>query len=94
MYRSKLEMQVDVIKVLALNGPLRITHIMYKTNICYRVLKQYLTFLIQQNLVEEHPIDKKGAAYAITHRGRTVLEHFEQIHVLLPIAEEARKIPA
>jgi len=60
MRRSKLEMYIDILKVLARHGPLKLTHIMYKANINCSVLKQYLDFLIEQNLVEEKSLGKKG----------------------------------
>ena len=40
MRRSKLEMYVAVLKVLAHNGALKVTHIMYKANINCCVLKE------------------------------------------------------
>jgi len=33
MRRSKLEVHVDVLKVLARHGPLKLTHVMYKANV-------------------------------------------------------------
>jgi predicted transcriptional regulator len=51
MRRSKLEMYVDILKVLAHRGPLKLTHVMYKANVNCSVLKEYLDFLIKQNLV-------------------------------------------
>ncbi len=98
MRRSKLEMYVDVLKVLARNGPLKLTHIMYKANINCSVLKQYLDFLIQQNLVEEQTLlkkrNRKRVVYAITERGRTVLKYFRELNSALQITEGANKIPA
>jgi len=64
--RSKLEMHVDILKVLAHRGPLKLTHIMYKANVNCSVLKQYLEFLLKQNLVEERTVGKQRVAYAIT----------------------------
>ncbi len=98
MRRSKLEMYIDVLKVLARHGPLKLTHIMYKANINCSVLKQYLDFLIQQNLIEEQTLSKKRnktrVVYAITERGRTVLKYFRELNSALQITEEANKIPA
>jgi len=99
MRRSKLEMYVDILKVLAHNhGPLKLTHIMYKANVNCSVLKQYLDFLIQQNLVEEQTLHKKRnktkIVYAITERGRTVLKYFRELDSALQITAEATKIPA
>ena len=90
MRRSKLEMYVDILKVLARSGPLKLTHIMYKANVNCSVLKEYLDFLIAQNLVEEKTVGKKRIVYAITARGITVLKYFRELKSVLPIIEEAR----
>ncbi|HML02893.1 MAG TPA: winged helix-turn-helix domain-containing protein [Candidatus Bathyarchaeia archaeon] len=95
MRRSKLEMYVDILKVLSHRGPLKLTHIMYKANVNCSVLKQYLDFLIQQTLVEERTLGKKRTVYAITERGVTVLKHFRELKTVLPLIEEDnRKLPA
>ena len=94
MRRSKLEMYVDILKVLSHRGPLKLTHIMYKANVNCSVLKQYLDFLIQQNLVEERTMGKKRTVYAVTERGITVLKHFRELKTVLPLIEEDnRKLP-
>jgi predicted transcriptional regulator len=41
--RSKLEMYVDILSVLAHRGPLKLTHVMYKANVNCSVLKGILT---------------------------------------------------
>lgn len=95
MRRSKLEMYVDILKVLSHRGPLKLTHIMYKANVNCSVLKQYLDFLIRQNLVEERTMGKKRTVYAITERGITVLKHFRELKTVLPLIEEdSRRLPA
>lgn len=94
MRRSKLEMYIDILKVLSHRGPLKLTHIMYKANVNCSVLKQYLDFLIQQNLVEERTIGKKRTVYAVTQRGIAVLKHFRELKTVLPLIEEDRKLPA
>jgi len=98
MRRSKLEMYMDVLRVLARHGPLKLTHIMYKANVNCSVLKQYLDFLIRQNLVEEQILRKKRnttrIVYAVTERGRTVLKYFRELNSALQITEEANNIPA
>ncbi len=90
MRRSKLEMYIDILKVLAQRGPLKLTHIMYKANVNCSVLKEYLDFLIQQNLVEERAVGKQRTVYAVTQRGITVLKYFRELKLVLPIVEEAR----
>lgn len=97
MRRSKLEMYTDIIRVLVHHGPLKLTHIMYKANVNCGVLKQSLSFLIQQNLVEEQTLHSKRKrtkiVYAVTERGRVVLKYFRELKSALPITEEENKMP-
>ena len=92
-----MEMYVDILKVLAKNGPLKLTHIMYKANVNCSVLKQNLDFLIQQNLIEEQIRRKKRnktkVRYAITEKGKTVIRYFNEVNRALQITKE-RAIPA
>jgi predicted transcriptional regulator len=88
--RSKLEMYVDILKVLAHRVPLKLTHIMYKANVNCSVLKEYLDYLLKQGLIEERIIGKGRVVFAVTQRGITVLKYFHEIKQVLPIVEEAR----
>ena len=90
MRRSKLEMYVDILTVLAHRGPLKLTHVMYKANVNCSVLKEYLDFLMKQGLVEERTVGKARVVFAITQRGITVLKYFRELKQVLPIVEEAR----
>ena len=90
MRRSKLEMYVDIIKVLAQRGPLKLTHVMYKANVNCSLLKEYLDFLIKQGLVEERTVGKQRIVYVATQRGVIVLKYFRELRQALPIVEEAR----
>jgi predicted transcriptional regulator len=92
--RSKLEMYVDILSVLAHRGPLKLTHIMYKANVNCSVLSEYLNFLIEKELVEERKAQKNRTVYAITQRGGTVLKYFGELKQALPITEEdQRQVP-
>ncbi|HYA77788.1 MAG TPA: winged helix-turn-helix domain-containing protein [Verrucomicrobiae bacterium] len=90
MRRSKLEMYVDILTVLAHNGALKLTHVMHETNVNCSILKNYLDFLMEQGLVEERLMTKKHAVYAVTQRGITVLEYFKELKQVLPIIEDDR----
>ena len=85
-------MYVDILKVLAHRGPLKLTHIMYKANVNCNVLREYLDFLIKQNLVEERNVGKSRTVFAITQRGITVLKYFRELQQLLPVIEETRNM--
>ena len=86
--RSKLEVNLDILKILASQEPMELTQLMHKTDLSQSVLEQHLDFLIPQNLVEEQNLGKDETFYVITERGLRVLK------VVVPIIEEARKIPA
>ena len=88
MRRSKLEMYLDILRVLAQTGPLKLTHVMYKTNVNCSILKEYLNFLIQKNLVAERTVNNKRLVYVITDNGVQVLRSFRELKTLLPITEE------
>ena len=79
MRRSKLERYVDILALLSHMGPMKLTHIMYKSNFNGSVLKEYLNFLIKQGLIEERTIRKTRSVFAVTQRGRTVLKHFREL---------------
>lgn len=92
--KSKLEINIDILRVLARHGPLKLTHIMYKSNVNCSVLKQFLDFLSKQSLIEEQVMPKRKTqkiVYAITERGRTALNYFKEITIALHINEELQK---
>jgi predicted transcriptional regulator len=94
MRRSKMEMHLDILRTLAQKGPLKLTHIMYKSNVNCCVLKEYLDFLTEQKLVEEKTIKKERIVYRITEKGLTVLKYFRELQIMLPIDEENKaRIP-
>ena len=89
MRRSKLETHVAILSVLALRGPLKLTHIMYKANVNCSILNEYLDFLIKQGLVEKRTIEKEHIVFAITQRGKNILKYFHELTQALPVIEEA-----
>ena len=93
MRRSKLEMYIDILTVLAHRGPLKLTHIMYKANVNCSVLIEFLNFLMQKELIEERTVRKQRTVYAITQRGLTVLKYFGELKRALPFEEEERHVP-
>ena len=92
MRRSKLEMYIDILEVLSLKGPLKLTHIMYRSNVNCNVLKDQLEFLMKNNMVEERILRKEKIVYAISQRGITVLKTFREIKAIFP-EEESCQLP-
>ena len=90
MGRSKLEMRVDILKVLAYHGSLKLTHIMNRTNINCDLLKQHLTFLTRYRLVNEQRLHNTRVTYAITERGLTVLGYVKKLNAIFFLTEDAQ----
>lgn len=74
-----------ILQALAQRGPLKFLHIVYAADINCNLLREFLDFLTQQNLVEERTVYNNRTVYAITDRGRRILEYFRQMKTLLPI---------
>ena len=91
MRRSKLEVYIDILEVLAMKGQLKLTHIMYKSNVNCQVLKTQLDFLLKNGMVEERILRREKVVYAITQRGMTILKAFTQIKQAFPIEENEFK---
>jgi predicted transcriptional regulator len=87
MKRSKLAIYIDILKVLAHTGPLKLTHIMYKANLNCKVLHKQLDFLIKEGFVENKTI-KKSTVFSITQQGLTVLKYFGEIIQDQPIMQK------
>ncbi|MEJ2272354.1 MAG: winged helix-turn-helix domain-containing protein [Candidatus Bathyarchaeota archaeon] len=95
MRRSKMEMHLDILRILAQKGPLKLTHIMYKANVNCSVLKEYLDFLIKEDLIKEKILKKERIVYELTEKGLKVIKYFRELQVMLPIDEENReRIPS
>jgi predicted transcriptional regulator len=92
MRRSKLEMYVDVLDVLAQKGPQKPTHIMYQANFNPNSLKESLNFLIKQKLIEEKAVGKNSTVYTNTARGTAILKFFKELNKTLTVIEENTKI--
>jgi predicted transcriptional regulator len=86
-------MYVDILKVLAQNGPLKSTHIMYKANVNFKILKEYLDYLIKHELIEERVIGKRSVVFANTARGILVLKYFREVNNAFLVIENRKTLP-
>jgi predicted transcriptional regulator len=87
-------MYIDILAVLAYKGQLKLTHIMYKSNVNCKVLKLQLDFLLKNGLVVQRILRKEKIVYAITPKGMSTLKAFTQIKQVFPIEEnEVRQSP-
>ena len=92
MRRSKLEMEIDMLKILAQKGPLKLTHLMYKTNVNCDVLSKNLGFMMKQGLIEVRNVGKGSHVYMITELGLTLLKSWKEVKQMLPIVEKENEV--
>jgi predicted transcriptional regulator len=83
--RSRLERQLDILKNIAQNSPIRRTHIMYKTNMAWGELNKDLHLLKLLGLIKENP-SPEGLFYVISETGLTVLSHYQQVEEALNLS--------
>jgi predicted transcriptional regulator len=76
MPQSILETYIDLLKVLAHEGPLKRTNLMNKVKINLSTLQQFLNFSTKEKLVEELTSNKDRELFAVTQKGITVLNYF------------------
>ncbi len=91
---SKLEMYVDILKILAESGPLKASHIAVEANASIKTLQGYLEFLIKQELIEERMVGKRNTVYANTSRGTSVIKFFTELDKTLTIVEGGKTLPS
>ncbi len=77
--RNKLEIIHDILEnIRAKNGKIKPTHILYKSNLSYQMMEEYLKELIEKNFIVEI-INKSGKTYSITNKGNQYLEKYRTI---------------
>lgn len=87
--RSKLETCLDVLEAVG-SGAERMTHVMYRANVCWVALKHYLGELTAQRLVEEINLDGRKK-YIITKKGTLTLESYRRVRNQLPAMPEIKQ---
>jgi predicted transcriptional regulator len=83
--RDRLYIIAEVL-VIAKEGTLK-TQIMYRANLSFAQLNEYLSFLLQIGLLEKTTRDEK-TIYKITPKGTKYLENYEEITSLLSKEEK------
>jgi len=73
MRRSKLDIYADILNV-AREGAKK-TQIVYKANLNFKIIKEYLSILISKGLV-----DNSDQYYITTKQGTTFLENYQKLN--------------
>ena len=79
MKRNHFEIIRDILKVIReKSGRIKPTHILYKSNLSYSMMEQYLQELIEKEFIVEEKL-KKGKTYRITEKGNAYLEKYHVV---------------
>ena len=77
--RTRLEIIKDILEVIkSRNGKIKPTHILYKSNLSYSMMEEYLQELMQKGFISEMQKDK-GKTYQITDKGIEYLSKYSII---------------
>jgi predicted transcriptional regulator len=77
--RNRLEIIRDILKVIKeRDGRIKPTHILYKSNLSYQMMEEYLSELISKDLVIEKKT-KSGKTYSITNNGLNYLNKYSMV---------------
>jgi len=84
MRRSKLQVNLEILKALGENGKLNSTHITYHTYLNNKSVNECLDFLIENNLVKEHECQSRKL-YEITNQGTEAIKLANRIDQILHV---------
>lgn len=77
--RNRLEVIKDILEVIRnRNGRIKPTHILYKSNLSYQMMEDYLSELIGKGFIIEIK-QPKGKTYAVTDKGLQYLQQYKTI---------------
>ena len=77
--RSRLEIIRDILEVIKnRNGRIKPTHILYKSNLSYGMMEEYLDELIKKEFIIENK-NQNNKTYSITEKGVNYLSQYKLI---------------
>ncbi len=76
--RSKLEVFVDILKVVSQEGEIRRTRVMYKANLAWKVLKDSLDVMEKRGIIKSEA-KSSGVFVSLTQEGYNVLHRFNEV---------------
>lgn len=76
--RSKLEVFVDILRVVAQEGEIRRTRVMYKANLAWKVLKDSLDVMERRGIIKSEA-KTAGVFVSLTQEGYNVLRRFSEV---------------
>jgi len=78
MRRSKLELYIAVLNVVAIRGPLNITGLALRARLNYKQIKPILNNLMNKGVIQEQHLRNGSVVYAATPSGQRLSTQFKQ----------------
>ena len=77
--RTRLEVMHDILEVVkGRNGKIKPTHILYKSNLSYQMMEEYLKELMGKGFLLEIK-NKESRTYALTDKGFQFLQQYSMV---------------
>ena len=77
--RTKIEIIHDILNAIQKKGgKIKPTHLLYKSNLSYKKMLEYVNELIKKDMVKEDIIKGKRM-YSITEKGAAYIQEFKKI---------------
>jgi len=77
--RNKVEVINDILKTIqSKHGPIKSSHIMFKSNLSYEMMKEYLKELLEKGFIAETNV-KKSKTYTVTEKGQLFMDKFRTV---------------
>jgi predicted transcriptional regulator len=77
-YRSKGRIFADILRAVADNGPVKVTHVLYKANLSHDRLTKYLEQLEDSGLIIKEQ-EGEHFGYSITPKGTMFIAEFRKM---------------
>jgi len=77
-YRSRVQIMIDILKVIHKRGKARPTHILYGANLSHDRLKKYLRELEENGLIIKEALGGY-VVYRLTSKGLRLLREYDKI---------------
>ncbi|MBS3089942.1 DUF4364 family protein [Candidatus Pacearchaeota archaeon] len=78
--RTRLEIIRDILEVIQnKSGKIKPTHILYKSNLSYQMMDDYIKELTSKGFIKRHK-KETGTTFAITEKGRQYLSQYQVIN--------------
>ena len=77
--RTKIEIIFDILNSIhQKGGKIKPTHLLYKSNLSYKKMLEYLSELMKKDMVTE-TVDKEKKVYTITDKGINYIQEYKKI---------------